>query len=1146
MDEPAKPTQTGKTRAVRRVARFGLHGFALLFALNAYFIAGLFFMVSGEGIVFNSLHEPVEKALTEKAGAQAVEIGEVRLIRDARGRHPLKLTVTEFRMDQGGGRIVELPKISMRIDGPSMLRGRVLPKFVEIDGATVEIVRREDDLDVGGSLDVEELIRLASLISDVSGGFEGAVLNEFTFAYADIEAGTRFRAEGGTASLRVENDDYDFTMVVPFEEADGTKGSLSLNAATRPSHGSFTAELLFNRAPMAELLEIFFADNEQLSFDVPVSGNIRAAGSVIQGLSRLNIDLSVGEGTVKLRDAELPVAALDLKASHNVLSRTLTIDSLGFDAAGAAGNLAGTVTYETATSGMSGIDFDLLADQVTVTQEGMFDGPVPLENVTLVGGYDVASHEIRLENLEADYFDARLKAEASLRREDGAGIPAIKAQASIDGHLTVEQVLRGWPIPAADGARQWVVSGMPKADVSGVTFVMDVPANGFTPEGLSEDALVDLNFRAEDATVIYTPGMTPVTGLNATGRILGNSFSVTADRGRIGKVRITGGGVEMPYLVPKGGPGIFTVKFDGQVSDILGIVDEEPLGYISEAGFEPSSFEGMGEFTLTLVRPLLSYVPIEDYEFNGKGSFTGVTFEPFGATLPLVDGSGTVSLTEKGMTITGLADAAGIPASFEWSRPFGDRITQTLVAEAKISPRTADAFGLPLRRFLRGEVNTRISAEGNKSGFQKAAFEADLTPAALFLENGRILKPEGQPGHAAVNVALPGQVPVIQVERLAFTMPGANFEGNARFTPQGGLIDMDLPRIWMDGVADMSVRLTRDDRRVKLSVSGDYADASGLIDNVLSARPSKNGGNLPGGVDLDVSLARVGLKGYTELLDVEVSGHHDGAEMARLTAKGVFEGGGQLDVVLGENPAGLGEDVTITTDRFGRLLNGVFGITSVLGGEVKMTATFIDEGPMAGQFEATNLTLRNAPTVARLLSIGSLDGLANVLNGEGLEFDHLKGDLQLKDGELKLVDAQLTGSALGLSANGAVNLESESFNLHGAVAPAYRVNSMFGSLPGLGDLFVSRDGEGIFALAYRVEGPMADATVQVNTLAALTPGIFRRVFEPVGDEEPTTAELLKAAEEAAGDLAARDFLSTPELLREYEREQTVRDDLPSP
>ena len=174
------------------------------------------------------------------------------------------------------------------------------------------------------------------------------------------------------------------------------------------------------------------------------------------------------------------------------------------------------------------------------------------------------------------------------------------------------------------------------------------------------------------------------------------------------------------------------------------------------------------------------------------------------------------------------------------------------------------------------------------------------------------------------------------------------------------------------------------------------------------------------------------------------------------------------------------------------------------------------------------------------MSIGSLDGLENILNGEGLEFEEVSGDIQIENGQINLVDARMTGSALGLSANGVIDIRDSAFALHGAVAPAYRVNSLIGEVPGLGNLFVSRKGEGVFAMTYRITGPMNQATIEVNTLAALTPGIFRRIFEPIGKDLPSTAELLTAAEDAAGDVAARDFLSTPELLQEYERERAAQ------
>jgi len=43
---------------------------------------------------------------------------------------------------------------------------------------------------------------------------------------------------------------------------------------------------------------------------------------------------------------------------------------------------------------------------------------------------------------------------------------------------------------------------------------------------------------------------------------------------------------------------------------------------------------------------------------------------------------------------------------------------------------------------------------------------------------------------------------------------------------------------------------------------------------------------------------------------------------------------------------------------------------------------------------------------------------------------------------------------------------------------------------------VGKKGEGIFALSYSVTGERSSPTVFVNPLSALTPGIFRRVFDP--------------------------------------------------
>lgn len=1141
MDEGSREVHDSRAGRLRRAGHLAAHGLGAAFALGTAILATLFLMVGGGGLRFDAFHSPIEQAIANKTGARTVSIGELRFVRDRAGANPFKFTITDLNIDQGDGNLVSLPSISIRLAGAALAKGLITPRFVEVDGASVIIDRRGDDLKVSGSLDIRTLLQLASEMSRVHGaGFEGAVLNDFSVTYTDLEAGTQFQAHGGTASLRETDGDYDFDLLVPFADVGGEPGSLSLTAETEAIRGRVDAALVFDNAPGAQLLNIFLARTGRVVIDAPVSGEVTAEGSLFQGAALLNIDLSIGEGAFKSRNMDIPVTALSINGTHDIRHQNLNIESLNFDVAGVAGQLSGDVSYKTLSGSISELLFALKGEQIVASLGELFDGPVPIDRLETEGRYNIAARTIELSKFEADYYEATINGTAAADFGHGeGGVPAISTSLAVDGALTPQQVLRGWPVPAGDGARRWVVANMPDARVSGVTFDLSLPPGAFTGEELHPEAIIDLKFRVDDATVIYAPGMTPVTDLSATARINGNSFAVKTEHGRLGDIRITGGNIDMPRLVPEGAPATYVSEFEGELSDILGIIDEEPLGYVSMAGLSPGQFGGRGQFRLEIMRPMLEEVPLSDYRFSGEGGFRDLSLTLFGDRLPLTEGTGSVTMQPDGLTVTGLANAFGTPSSFQWHRPFGTDIVQTVTADTKINPRAADAYGIPLRRFVRGDLAVRIDAEGDNEGFENFRVIADLTPAMLILEDGRLLKQSGTEGEARMTIQLPEDVPLMVVPQIKMSVPGANIEGSARFTREGALVDLDLPRFWIEEIADFALKISRDDRRVKLSVIGEYANASGAIDKALSFR-TEGGDRLPGGIDLDVLLNRVEMKAGAILTGVKLTGHHNGAELERLNAFGNFPGGGALSLELKENDQGLGEDIILETDRFGTMLRGVFGIESVTGGEARMTATLIDEGPMAGQFTASNIVLRNAPVVAQLLSIGSLDGLANVLNGEGLEFSSLGGDIQLADGKLALVDARLTGSALGMSANGTIDLNDSVFDLHGAVAPAYRVNSFMGGLPGLGDLFVSREGEGVFALAYRIDGPMSAATIEVNTLAALTPGIFRRIFEPVDGDLPSTAELLTEAEKAAGDAAARDFLSTPELLQEYERQEAER------
>ncbi|NDG50122.1 MAG: hypothetical protein EBY30_14045 [Rhodospirillales bacterium] len=84
---------------------------------------------------------------------------------------------------------------------------------------------------------------------------------------------------------------------------------------------------------------------------------------------------------------------------------------------------------------------------------------------------------------------------------------------------------------------------------------------------------------------------------------------------------------------------------------------------------------------------------------------------------------------------------------------------------------------------------------------------------------------------------------------------------------------------------------------------------------------------------------------------------------------------------------------------------------------------------------------------------------------------------------------------------GRVLREADILDLEGTIVPAYMLNTVLGNLPLVGRLFSPEPGGGLFATAFRVQGPAADPQVQVNPLSTITPGFLRGLFglaqEPV-------------------------------------------------
>ena len=110
------------------------------------------------------------------------------------------------------------------------------------------------------------------------------------------------------------------------------------------------------------------------------------------------------------------------------------------------------------------------------------------------------------------------------------------------------------------------------------------------------------------------------------------------------------------------------------------------------------------------------------------------------------------------------------------------------------------------------------------------------------------------------------------------------------------------------------------------------------------------------------------------------------------------------------------------------------------------------------------------PFLARLFTAGSLGGLANLMQGQGIAVDALEVPFSSRNGVISVHDVRATGPAIGITADGYIDRPKNHIALKGSLVPLFGLNSVLGNIPLLGDVLTSKQGEGIFGMTYSVTG----------------------------------------------------------------------------
>ncbi|MBI1393021.1 MAG: hypothetical protein GC152_09805 [Alphaproteobacteria bacterium] len=1045
-------------------------------------------------------------------------------------------------LDHAGEEVARFSSVIADFRGADLARGRFGPSELSLADARIRIVRSEARRyaldygpDGGGRSDVFQTLTGGRFLR---GAFERAELQRLRIDFFDEATERAWTARDAAAVIERSAAGYEAKASGSFDVA-GASSNMEMTFSIDRVEKKVDARLSVEEAPLGDIVEIFLGP-QPVSFTSAVSGVADITLTLDGRTLRSRIDGAAASGVLSWganSDRRINVRSLALKMAFDAETGpagTYVVERV--EGATSLGDFAASATVSPDLAG--GAQFGATVSELFVPS-ATGESPVQLTNGAIGGTFEPRQRRLELNRIGFDVFGARIDGALMAQAPAGRSL-GVTGDIEVVGELAEAEVLRLWPTLAASAAREFVATRVRGARFDGISAAIRLEAGALDEGAAMPDEALELTFAAADAELTYAPGMQPIKGLDGDGVLRGNSFSFVARKGMIEGVTLERGKVSIPILSPKGAPATFEFRAKGDAGDILSILNDPPLQVLKDRPFSVDQFEGVGVVDATIIRPNQADAPRESYDYKATASFDDLVVRDFFRGASLVGARANVALDADGMRIEGGGALNGAALAIDWRQKFAMGGDSTAISvRGEFGPSMADLFGVSIRRYLGGAAPFRIDARGDLGALRTVAIDADFTATSILLDPIDWMKPPGATARLSAQVEFSDD----GASQTIISANGADIvvDGRIDLAAEGGVEGVRFNRLQLNEAVDVSVDVSRHrDGALGVIIDGPILSIGGLtkdfIESSNAGEADGDGSERPGpAITLAANVDEFRLRNGIALTGAafNYAANADGLGLLDFSA-GDIDGGRHSALLVSDKVDGRERRrIEADTDNIGMLLSGIFAIESVDGGEgrIEVELSTPHEGdrdvmPTSGRIDARNIRIRNAPLLARIFSAGSLPGLSDLLTGEGIAISDAVARFALAEGSFQVDDFRAAGPSVGLTASGSINFgDGGGVNISGAVAPAYGINSILGNAPLIGDLFVNREGEGLIALSYRVDGPNDRPRVTVNPLSALTPGLLRRMFE--SDRDERFEALGSISPPATSEVEVKDAAETP-------------------
>ena len=711
--------------------------------------------------------------------------------------------------------------------------------------------------------------------------------------------------------------------------------------------------------------------------------------------------------------------------------------------------------------------------------EGELGGPFPLafRSFDVMGELD--RDQLRIAAARFDLGGGTATVKGVVTRV--AGTATMNAAIEVP-EFGLEELYGLWPSSLARPTRNWVTANMLDGAVRdvAVAFTARMAVDGET----AGDAKIDSfngRFALHDASIRYLGPLPPVKGVDATATFSDERVDFAVHGGRLGALSIGEGAVSIEDIGAPQESMTISVAVNGPVGAALDLLAHPRLALFSRADLRVAA--GVHSTRLRFGFPLLEALTADDIVISAESDIEGFVLRDAFDGRPVENGAARLDLEDDRMRIAGEAEFVGAPVRFSWVRNFASREEARLAGHLTLNDAHARMLGV--ESVVRGRVPTRFVYRHGASGVDRVTAKMDLSPATLTLPGFSWNKPPGRPGEVEFTAAIEDggftEIPSFAVRAGDFRMSGRQIRAAS-----GNVLEIDR---FVLGRTSARARI-RDAPAGGLDVelTGEAFDATPLIDDMDSGSATPEIGKFA----LSGRFGKFWIGPGPPLDDVGVELERDAGEWRIIRLRGaVPEDGKRLSVAMSARAGG--HDLKVVTGDAGALLAALGVAGTIRGGALNLAARREAADAWKGTAGIKRFRVADAPGMARMLTMASLSGIGDLLQGRGIAFSALTVPFTYRNGVATISDAHAIGSELGLTASGQIGWDS--VDLRGTIVPAYTLNSLFGNIPILREILTGGKKGGVFAASFRARGSLDALELSVNPLSILAPGILRKLLD---------------------------------------------------